>query len=354
MQIYENILETIGNTPLVKLRRFHPIGRDRRRQDRIVQSGRVQQRPDRPRADRAGERQGLLKPGGTIVEPTSGNTGLALAMAAARHGLQAGLHRSRQDLEGEDLAAARVRRGGHHLSRRTSRPTTRARTTRSPSASATSGAPTFRTSTPIQRTPRRTTRRPAPRSGGRRMAASRIGSSGVGTGGTIGGIAKYLKEKNPAIRVIGVDTVGSIYAYYRSTAKLPPADQIHQYLIDGIGEDFMPETVWWDYIDEIVTIDDKTAYRAVFELAQERVDPGRLLGGRRRGGSAPRGREGRPFGARGDALPGFGRALSVEAEPRVVAGEGLARRRHVRLGDTPLFLARLPGYRLAAKKGTVP
>jgi cystathionine beta-synthase len=92
---------------------------------------------------------------------------------------------------------------------------------------------------------------------------------GVGTGGTISGVAKYLKEKNPAIRVIGVDTVGSVYAYYRKNGALPPADQIHQYLIDGIGEDFLPSTVWWDAIDEIVTIDDRTAYRAVFELARK-------------------------------------------------------------------------------------
>ncbi len=69
--------------------------------------------------------------------------------------------------------------------------------------------------------------------------------------------------------MIGVDTVGSVYAYYIEHRELPPAEQIHQYLIDGIGEDFMPSTVWWDYIDEIVTIDDKTAYRATMELAQK-------------------------------------------------------------------------------------
>ncbi len=50
---------------------------------------------------------------------------------------------------------------------------------------------------------------------------------------------------------------------------MPPAEQIHQYLIDGIGEDFMPSTVWWDYIDGIVTIDDKTAYKATMELAKK-------------------------------------------------------------------------------------
>jgi len=91
---------------------------------------------------------------------------------------------------------------------------------------------------------------------------------GMGTGGTISGTARFLKERNPDIQVIGVDTVGSVYAYYSKHRELPPADQIHQYLIDGIGEDFMPETVWWDAIDDVVTVDDKTGYRAVMELAR--------------------------------------------------------------------------------------
>ena len=63
-------------------------------------------------------------------------------------------------------------------------------------------------------------------------------------------------------------TVGSVYAYYREHGKLPPREQIHQYLIDGIGEDFLPEAVWWDYIDDVVSVDDRTAYRATMELAR--------------------------------------------------------------------------------------
>ncbi|MFP3941271.1 MAG: PLP-dependent cysteine synthase family protein, partial [Thermoanaerobaculia bacterium] len=92
---------------------------------------------------------------------------------------------------------------------------------------------------------------------------------GVGTGGTISGAARYLKEQNPEVRVVGVDTVGSVYSYYFEHREMPPAEEIHQYLVDGIGEDFMPETVWWDVIDEVVTIDDETAYRAVFELTRK-------------------------------------------------------------------------------------
>jgi cystathionine beta-synthase len=91
---------------------------------------------------------------------------------------------------------------------------------------------------------------------------------GIGTGGTISGSAKYLKEQNPDVQVIGVDTVGSIYQHYFETGEIPPEEKIHQYLIDGIGEDFMPATVWWDHIDRVITVDDEAAYRAVFELTK--------------------------------------------------------------------------------------
>ncbi len=91
----------------------------------------------------------------------------------------------------------------------------------------------------------------------------------MGTGGTISGTAKYLKEQNPNVRVIGVDPIGSVYEYYIEHRELPPQETIHQYLIDGIGEDFMPSTVWWDYIDEIVKVDDKCAYRATRDLARQ-------------------------------------------------------------------------------------
>jgi cystathionine beta-synthase len=92
--------------------------------------------------------------------------------------------------------------------------------------------------------------------------------AGIGTGGTISGTARYLKEQNPEIQVIGVDAVGSVYQYYKEHGELPPPEAIHQYLIDGIGEDLLPESVWMDSIDEVVSVDDRSAYDAVFELAR--------------------------------------------------------------------------------------
>jgi cystathionine beta-synthase len=91
---------------------------------------------------------------------------------------------------------------------------------------------------------------------------------GIGTGGTISGAGKFLKEKNPAVRVVAVDTVGSVYKHLHETGEMPPPEQIHQYLIDGIGEDFVPSTAWLEYVDEVITIDDRTAYRATMELAR--------------------------------------------------------------------------------------
>jgi cystathionine beta-synthase len=268
MPMHDDILATVGDTPLVKLRRFHPKG--------ALLAAKIESfNPGASVKDRiglalieAGERQGSLKPGGTIVEPTSGNTGLALAMAAALRGYKlictapdkiskekisllrafgAKVVTCPTSVEADDprsyyKVAERIRdEEGAYLPYQYYNPA-------NPEAHYASTGPEI-----WEQTEGKVTH----------------WVCGVGTGGTIGGTAKYLKEKNPAIRVVGVDTVGSVYAYYKEHGKLPPADQIHQYLIDGIGEDFLPSTVWWSYIDEIVTIDDKTAYRAVFELAKK-------------------------------------------------------------------------------------
>ena len=268
MQIYENILETIGNTPLVKLRRFAPAGATVAAKLEFFNPGSSNKDRIGLALIEAGRRSGLLKPGGTIVEPTSGNTGLALAMAAAQLGYKlvctapdkiskekTSLLRAfgaevitcptsvaADDPRSYYKVAERIRdERGAYLPNQYENPA-------NPEAHYASTGPEIWKQTDGKIT---------------------HWVAGVGTGGTIGGTAKYLKEQNPAIRVIGIDSVGSVYAYYLKEGKLPPADQIHQYLIDGIGEDFMPTTVWWDYIDEIVTIDDRSAYRAVFELARK-------------------------------------------------------------------------------------
>jgi len=268
MGMFENVLETMGNTPIVKLRRFHPEG--------ALLAAKVEYfNPGSSVKDRigtalieAGERAGKLRPGGTIVEPTSGNTGVGLALAANLKGYRL-ICVAPDKIPAEKVALLEAL-----------------------------GAEVIRCPTNVEATDPRSYYKVAERirdeqgaflpyqyynqanpeahyrSTGPEIWKQTEGKvthwvCGVGTGGTISGVARYLKEQNPKVRVIGVDTVGSVYAYYFDHRQLPPADQIHPYLIDGIGEDFMPGTVWWDYLDGIVSVDDQAAYRATMELARK-------------------------------------------------------------------------------------
>ena len=186
------------------------------------------------------ERAGLLKPGGTIIEGTSGNTGMGLAIAAVDQGLPLHLHDHRQAVEGEDRRAEGVRRRGHRLPDRR-RPggsalvllgvvAARARDSRTP------GRPT---STTTCRTPRRTTSRPAPEIWEQTDGRVTHLVVGVGTGGTISGVGRYLKERNPAIKVWGIDTYGSVFKKYKETGIFDK-NEIYPYITEGIGEDFLP------------------------------------------------------------------------------------------------------------------
>ena len=268
MEIHDDILATLGDTPLVRLRRFQPRGPLLAAKLEYFNPGAsVKDRIGMALID-AGERSGALRPGGTIVEPTSGNTGVGLAMAAALRGYRLvctapdKVPREKvtlleafgvevvlcpADVPADDprsyyKVAERIRdEQGAYLPYQYYNQA-------NPQAHYDSTGPEI-----WKQTDGRITH----------------WVCGIGTGGTISGVGKYLKQQNPGIRVVGVDTVGSIYAHYKEHGTLPPAEQIHAYLIDGIGEDFMPETVWWDYIDEVVTVGDKTAYRATMELARK-------------------------------------------------------------------------------------
>ena len=268
MQIHDNILETLGNTPLVKLARFSPKG--------ATLAAKIESfNPGNSVKDRiglalieAGERRGLLEPGGTIVEPTSGNTGVALAMAASLRGYKL-ICTAPDKISKEKISLLRAY-GAEVITCPTS---VAADDPRSYYKVAEQIRDTRGAYLPYQyynpANPEAHYATTGPEIWRQTEGSVTHWVCGVGTGGTIGGAGRYLKEQNPKVRVVGVDTVGSVYAYYHEHRKLPPADQIHQYLIDGIGEDFLPTTVWWDAIDEIVTVDDRSAYRAVFELARK-------------------------------------------------------------------------------------
>jgi cystathionine beta-synthase len=267
LEIYSHILETLGNTPLVRLDRYAPGGAALAAKVESFNPGSSVKDRIGPALIEAGEKAGLLQPGGTIVEPTSGNTGLGLAMAAVLKGYRM-VCTAADKIPAEKVALLKAFGVEVHLC-----PT---------NVEADDPRSYYKVAERIRDEegaylPYQYYNQANPEahyvSTGPEIWRQTDGTVthwvvGMGTGGTISGTAKYLKEQNPDIRVIGVDTVGSIYAYYSKHRELPPEDQIHQYLIDGIGEDFMPETVWWDYIDDVVTVDDRSAYAAVMELAR--------------------------------------------------------------------------------------
>jgi cystathionine beta-synthase len=268
MEIYESILETLGNTPLVKLGRFSPTGATLAAKIESFNPGSsVKDRIGIAMVE-AGEKAGLLKPGGTIVEPTSGNTGVGLALVANLRGYK--LICVAPDKIPQEKIALLEAYGARVVTCPTNVEASDPRSYYKVSERIRDEEGAY---LPYQyynpANPEAHYRTTGPEIWRQTEGKVTHWVSGVGTGGTISGVARYLKEQNPAVRVIGVDTIGSVYGYYIEHRELPPAETIHQYLIDGIGEDFMPSTVWWDYIDEIVKVDDKSAYHATMELARK-------------------------------------------------------------------------------------
>ena len=236
-QIDDSILDAVGRTPLVRLSRL-AAGLTPQlvaKVEYLNPGGSIKDRVAVAMIE-AAERDGLLQPGGTIVEPTSGNTGTGLAIAARLKGYRVvAVMPDKQSKEKMDLlraygaevvvtpteVAARVagvllqgrRAAGGRDPRRRSGPT----------------------STPTPPTRTRTTRRPARSCGSRRAARITHLVAGVGTGGTISGVGRYLKERNPEIEIIGADPAGSIYTAGAEGPK--------PYLLEGVGEDFWPRHV---------------------------------------------------------------------------------------------------------------
>src|SRR5262249_5707587 len=121
---------------------------------------------------------------------------------------------------------------------------------------------------------------------------------GMGTGGTISGVGKFLKEKNPKIRIIGVDPIGSLYYEFFKTGKVGRA---HTYVVEGIGEDIFPSTMHFDVLDEVVQVTDQECFVWARRLV---VAEGIFTGGACGGG---------PF-------PGFWPAQRVKSHAFVLAG----------------------------------
>src|SRR3954451_19466934 len=238
MRYAESILDLVGNTPLARLKRISEAedvpGLLLAKVETVNPGGSVKDRAAIAMID-AAERDGLLRPGGTIVEPTSGNTGTGLAMAARLKGYRViAVMPDKMSKEKIDLLRAY---GAEVVVCPTNVAPESPESYYSVSdrlAAETPGA--FKPNQYFNMAnPEAHYRSTGPelweQSGGRITHLV----AGVGTGGTISGIGRYLKERNPAIEIIGSDPVGSIYSAASD-------DEVKGYLVEGVGEDFWPET----------------------------------------------------------------------------------------------------------------
>ena len=266
---YNNILETIGNTPLVKL---NNITKD---VPATVLAKIETTNPGNSIKDRMAlkmiedaEKRGVLKPGGTIIEGTSGNTGMGLAMAAIIKGYKCIF--TTTDKQSKEKVDALRAFGAQVIVCPTNVEPEDPRSYYSVSSRLESEVPN--SWKPNQYDNLANSLAHYEQTGPEiwEQTEGKITHLvvGVGTGGTISGTGKYLKEKNPNIKVWGIDTYGSVFKKYKETGILDK-DEIYPYITEGIGEDFLPQNVNFDVIDLFEKVTDKDAALMTRDIARK-------------------------------------------------------------------------------------
>jgi cystathionine beta-synthase len=267
MKAYANVLETIGDTPLVRLNKVaDPEGAAVYAKLEYMNPGSaVKDRMALHILNKA-EKAGLLKPGGVIVENTSGNTGFGVAMVAAVRGYKC-IFTMPDKMSLEKINALKAM-GAEVVVTPTNVP-------------ADSPQSYYETAKRIAReTPGafylNQYHNPDNIEGHYLSTGPEIWQqtegqldyfvAGLGTGGTMSGAGKYLKEKKPSVKNVGVDPIGSIYAGYFQTQKVGPS---HVYKVEGIGEDMLCKAMDFSVLDDIRQIDDKQSFVMARRLARE-------------------------------------------------------------------------------------
>jgi len=266
---YNNILETIGNTPLVKLNK---ITKDI---PATVLAKIETTNPGNSIKDRMAfkmiedaEKSGKLKPGGTIIEGTSGNTGMGLAIAAVIKGYKC-IFTSTDKQSKEKFDALRAF-GAEVIVCPTNVEPEDPRSYYSVSSRLEKEVPN---SWKPNQYDNLSNSQAHYESTGPEIWEQTEGKIthlvvGVGTGGTISGTARYLKEKNPNIQVLGIDTYGSVFKKYKETGIFDK-NEIYPYITEGIGEDFLPQNVDFTLIDHFEKVSDKDAALMTREIARK-------------------------------------------------------------------------------------
>ena len=265
---FANVIDAVGNTPIVRLNKVaaHVAPAEvYAKLEYLNPGGSVKDRPAIRIIDDA-EREGRLKPGGAIVEATSGNTGMGLAMVAAVRGYKT-IFVMPDKMSEEKIAALRAfgskvvvcptsvepedPRSYYSVAKRLAVETPNAilanqyHNPSNPTAHYESTGPEIW-----------------------RQTGGEIDVLVVpmGTGGTISGTARYLKEQKPSLRVVGVDPIGSVYHDYFRTGKMPAAST---YRVEGFGEDFLPSTMDFAVVDEVIRVSDKECFQWTRRVVRE-------------------------------------------------------------------------------------
>lgn len=275
LRVFDSVIEAIGWTPLIKMQNLFPEQQVYLKTEFMNPGGSIKDRIGIQMIKEA-EKKGIIKPGQVIVEPSSGNTGVGLAIAAAIYGYQLVItmpdKMSKEKIQGLQAFGVEViicptavepddQRSYYSVAKRIAKersgwvpnqyynvdnPETHYLTTGPEIWEQTKGKITH-------------------------FIAS------IGTGGTISGIGRYLKEKNPHIIIIGVDAIGSIIkeAFEHSEHKYDP-NNIATYKLEGLGEDFLPDTLTMKVIDEIHSCTDYNGFRMTRDVVRKE---GLLVGG---------------------------------------------------------------------------